>query len=200
MSGGMWELRRLYQQTRWRVSASSTVGDDLLRLLRYVTRRKRRPFAEEKIFHVLGDEILGFLLPRHQPVLVEDHLHPILPELPGRRRDVVVDPLPELARPRRRVEAGELLLKLLAEHHPPALVADRQLRRVVTARISHDGDCTGFHGRTAPPARRRSGTRAPHARPGARGRRQPGRRRARRGIRDSWTLRGAAPASDRASR
>jgi hypothetical protein len=79
----------------------------LFRLLGDVTGRQRRALAEEKIFHVLRDEVLRFLLPWHEPVLIEDHLHPILPELPRLARDVLVDALAELARPGRRVGAAD---------------------------------------------------------------------------------------------
>src|SRR5262245_16852958 len=78
----------------------------LFRLLWHVSRRQGGAFAEKEVFHVLGDEVLRFLLPGHQAVLVEDHLHAILPELPRLGRDILVDPLTELARPRRRVQAG----------------------------------------------------------------------------------------------
>src|SRR4030095_5769631 len=96
---GMWGVRRLYQQTRWRSSpasirtAGASIRTPLLRLLRHVPGRQRRAFTEEEVFHVLGDEVLRLFLPRHEAVLVEDHLHAILPELPRLRRDVLVDPL-----------------------------------------------------------------------------------------------------------
>jgi hypothetical protein len=107
---------------------SSGLVHELLGLLGDVSGRQRGAFAEKKVLHVLGDELLSFFLPRHQPVLVEDHLHAILPELPGLRRNVLVHPLTELAGPRRSIEAGELLLKLLAEDLASGLVADRKLR------------------------------------------------------------------------
>src|SRR6476661_5679975 len=37
-----------------------------LRLLRHVSGRKGRTFAKEEVFHVLGDQVLGFFLPGHQ--------------------------------------------------------------------------------------------------------------------------------------
>src|SRR5262249_60617757 len=73
---------------------------ELFGLLRDIARRECGSFAKEEVFHVLGDELLRFFLPRHQPVLVEDHLHAILPELPCLRRDVFVDALAEFAGPR----------------------------------------------------------------------------------------------------
>src|SRR5262245_51506830 len=90
----------------------------LLRLLRLIVRRQRRPFAEEKVLHVTRDQILRLLLPRHQAVFVQDHLHPIFPELPRICGDVLVDPLPQFARPRWRVEPRQLLLELHTEHGP----------------------------------------------------------------------------------
>src|SRR5579859_805270 len=129
----MCSVRRPYQQARCRPSESSSTR--LLRLLRNVSRRERGALAEEELFHVLRDELLRFFLPGHQAVLVEDHLHPILPELPRLRGDVVVHPLTELTGPRQRVEAGQLLLKFLTEDHAAALVADRRCRGC--ARISH---------------------------------------------------------------
>src|SRR5262249_41616315 len=113
-------------------------GLTLLRPLRDVSGRERGALAKEKIFHVLGDEILRFFLPRHQPVLVQDHLHPFFPELPRLGRDVVVDPLTELAWPRHIVEAGQVLLKFDAEDRPPAFVCYRRFDgRSRFARVSH---------------------------------------------------------------
>src|SRR4051812_43916957 len=78
--------RNQCRRVRDRVNSSASRGGArwllLLRLLRDVSGREGGAFAKEKIFHVLGDEILRFLLPRHQPVLVQDHLHPLFPELP----------------------------------------------------------------------------------------------------------------------
>src|SRR5262249_61336693 len=76
------------------------------------------------ILHVFRDEVLRLFLPRHQAVLVEDHLHPVFPHLPGLRGDVLVDPLAQLARPGRFVEARELFLELLAHDLAPAEVAN----------------------------------------------------------------------------
>src|SRR6185503_10100436 len=96
-------------------SASATRPKScLLGLLGNVARRQRGPLAEEKIFHVFGYEILRLFLPRHQAILVQDHLHPLFPELPRILRDALVDALPELAGPGRSVEAGQLLLEFHA--------------------------------------------------------------------------------------
>src|SRR5438552_905633 len=127
------------------VFGCDAVVHGLLGLLWNVPGRQRGAFAEEKIFHVLGDELLRLFLPRHQTVLVEDHLHAILPELPRLGGDVLVDALTEGTGPRWRVEAGQLLLKLLAEDLAPALVADgRVRRRRMPAGISHARDCTAL--------------------------------------------------------
>src|SRR5438093_9693390 len=87
-----------------------------------------------------GDEILRLLLPGHQAVLVQDHLHPLFPELPRVSRHVLVDALAQVARPRRFVEPGQLFLELDAEHFAAALVGDRwSCRRSVPAAVSHGG-------------------------------------------------------------
>ena len=78
---------------RWQLSSG------LLRLLRDEAGRQRRALAEEEILHLLGDDLLGLFLPGHQAVLVENHLHPLFPELPRFGGDVLVDALAQLARP-----------------------------------------------------------------------------------------------------
>src|SRR5581483_8270774 len=123
-----------------------------------------------------------------QAVLVEDHLHPILPELPRLRRDVLVDALTEFAGPRRRVESRQLLLELLAEHHAARGVADGLRRRRGPARISHAVI-------VLPSARARCGRTARGGRREARHRRRPIAPRARRWIRDSWRPTAAAAAA-----
>src|SRR5215203_6674003 len=104
-------------------------GHGLLGLLGHEPWRQRRALAEEEVFHVLRDELLRFLLPRHQAVLIEDHLHPLLPHLPGLEGDVLVDSLPQLTWPRRAVQSGEFLLELPAEHAEPVAVAGGRRRR-----------------------------------------------------------------------
>src|SRR5438105_1613617 len=89
----------------------------LLGLLRDVSGRQSGAFAEEEILHVLRHQLLRFLLPWHEAVFVEDHLHTLLPELPRLGGDVLVDPLAKFTGPRRGIEAGELLLELRAEDH-----------------------------------------------------------------------------------
>ena len=64
-----------------------------------------RPSPKKKSSMCLADQLLRLLLPRHQAVLVEDHLHPLFPQLPRLRRDVLVDPLAEFAGPGRCVES-----------------------------------------------------------------------------------------------
>src|SRR5262245_63365254 len=94
----------------------------LLGLLRDVIGRQGRTLSEEEILHMFRDELLRLFLPRHQAILVENHLHPLFPQLPRVERDVFVDSLPQLSRPRRRIEAWQLLLKLHAEHLAAGLV------------------------------------------------------------------------------
>src|SRR5262252_4378371 len=115
----------------------------LLCLLGHVPRRERCPLPEKEVFHVLGDQVLRLLLPRHQAVLVQDHLHPLFPELPRVLRHVLVDALAELARPWRRIEARQLFPELRAHHRAPAFVRGgrRRLRRG-SAGISHAADCS----------------------------------------------------------
>src|SRR5262245_51968787 len=86
-------------RTRWRPSVRGSTRS--LRLLRHVPGRQRGAFAEEEVLHVLGDEILRFLLPGHEPVLVQDHLHALFPEFPRVLGHVFEDALTELARPGR---------------------------------------------------------------------------------------------------
>src|SRR5215510_5474331 len=170
-SDGISAVRRPYQQPRWRASGSGVTRS--LGLLGNVAWRERRAFTEEKIFHVFGDEILRFLLPRHQAVLVEDHLHAILPELPRVGGDVVVDPLAELAGPRWCVETREFLLELHAHHLPAAFVAGRRpCTRCMPAVVSHDAI-------VAPGLQDRWRTRAAGARHAARDRHRRASRRAR---------------------
>ena len=63
-----------------------------------------------------GDELLRFLLKGEEPVLVENHFHPLFPHFPGLPRDLLVDALAERSGPRRRVKTGQLALELDAEH------------------------------------------------------------------------------------
>src|SRR5688572_4199794 len=69
-----------------------------------VLRRQRLGPTEEEVLHLLRHQLLGFFLPGHQAVLVEDHLHAVFPHLPRLRRHVVVNALAEISRPRRFVE------------------------------------------------------------------------------------------------
>jgi len=99
-----------------------------LGLLRDEPRRQRRPLAEEKIFHVFLDEFLRLFLPRHQSVLVENHLHPFFPQFPGFYGNVFVDPLSELARPGGRIQTEHFFLELLTEDLPAGHVRWRRGR------------------------------------------------------------------------
>src|ERR1017187_6212798 len=84
---------------------------------RYVVFRLLGSFAEEVRFHLLDDELLVFLLPRLQTVLVEQHLHVLLPLLPSQLGDVVVDALSQGAIEWRLVEALHFATHLYAIHH-----------------------------------------------------------------------------------
>src|SRR5258707_61651 len=93
------------------------------------------------------DEFLGLFLPGHQPLLVQDHLHALLPQFPRLCGNVVVDALAELTGPRWGVKAGQVFLKFVTEDASPALVPDSRPWRHWIAGISHVWDCS-------PPAKR----------------------------------------------
>src|ERR1019366_6852021 len=59
--------------------------------LGHETRRQRRAFAEEELFHLLRDDLLRLFLEGQQAVLVENHLHAFFPHVPGFLRDAWVD-------------------------------------------------------------------------------------------------------------
>src|SRR5262249_39947072 len=103
-----------------------------------VIRREGGALSEEEILHVLRDEVLRLFLPRHQTILVENHLHSLFPQLPRVERDVLVDPLTKLSRPWRRIEARKLLLKLHAEHLASTLVGTGARSGCWIAVISHE--------------------------------------------------------------
>src|SRR5438477_1577258 len=113
-----------------------------LRLLRHIARWQRCTFPEEEVLHMPGNQVLRFLLPRHESIFVENHLHPVFPQLPGLRRDVLEDALTQLSGPRRRVEPRQLLLELRAEHLASALVRDRLRRWIRGAGVSHNAIVT----------------------------------------------------------
>src|SRR5215467_614768 len=94
----------------------STFRERLFRLLGDVTGRQCGTLAEEEILHVLGHEVLRLFLPRHQAILIEDHLHTILPQLPGVGGNAVKDALTELTRPGNFVKARQLFLELDAKN------------------------------------------------------------------------------------
>src|SRR6476646_3366919 len=103
-------MRLLQKRPRLQADVCKSVSSSVV--LGRVARGKGRALAEKVLFHLLGDDLLRFLLKRQQPVLVEDHLHPLLPHLPRFGGHVVVDALAERARPRRRVEPREITLEL----------------------------------------------------------------------------------------
>src|SRR6187401_3097743 len=76
-----------------------------------------RPFSEEEFFHLELEPLAMRRLDGRQPVFVDEHdlvLHPLLPRF---LRHVLEDALAELARIRRAIEAGRLLLQQHAIHH-----------------------------------------------------------------------------------
>src|SRR5688572_511605 len=129
----------------------------LFALLRDVARREGGALAEEEVLHLAGDELLRFFLPGHETILVEDHFHAILPQLPRLRRDVVVNALSDLAGPRWGVEAGHLLLEFHALDRPTALVADGRLVAGTGCALAHAADRT-TGGRFRLESRRRAST------------------------------------------
>ena len=115
--------RRQAATTSNRKREASLVGN-LLRLLRHEPWGQSRAFSEEEIVHLLRDDLLRLFLPRHEAVLVEDHLHALFPELPCLDGDLLEDTLSQFTRPWWGVESRKILLKLDAVHRPAALVAD----------------------------------------------------------------------------
>ena len=89
------------------VEESAELRNGLFRLLRDVSWRKRCSLAKEEVLHLFGDQVLCLLLPGHQAILVEDHLHPLFPQLPGLRGHLFKDALAQLAGPRGSVEPGD---------------------------------------------------------------------------------------------
>src|SRR5687767_8690187 len=103
------------------------IRDFLLRLLRHVSRRKCGALAEEEVLHLAGHQLLRLLLPWHEAVFVQDHFLAVFPQLPCLGRDVLINPLSQLTRPRRCIKAGHVLLELDAVHGPAARVTGRGL-------------------------------------------------------------------------
>src|SRR5271165_3043425 len=73
-------------------------------------------FTEEIGFHLLHDELLVIFLPGLKAVFVEQHLHVLLPLLPCKLGDLVVDALSQFAIEGRLVEAFHLASHLDALH------------------------------------------------------------------------------------
>src|SRR5512141_2972048 len=81
------------------------------------TRRGVRALAEEVLAHLLLEVLARPRVGEVQPVLVHQHLLVLEPSLPRLLRDRLVEPLAELSRVRREVQALGLLLQLDAGHH-----------------------------------------------------------------------------------
>src|SRR5262249_4656059 len=109
----------------------------LFGLLRNVIRGQGRTLAEEKVLHVFRDELLCLFLPGHQAILVENHFHPLFPQLPRVERDVFVNALTEFPRPRRCIEPGKLFLELHAKDFASAFVRVWSGSRRWLAVVSH---------------------------------------------------------------
>src|SRR4030095_8907639 len=90
-------------------------------------RISRGPRPEEKIFHVPGDRFLRFLLPRHETVLIENHLLPVFPHLPRLGGHALIDALSKLAGPWRGIARGQILLELHAVHDAPTGISHRTI-------------------------------------------------------------------------
>ena len=97
---------------RWQPRAQS-----IRRLLRLVTLRSLAAGAEEVLLHLLHDEVLVLLFPRLQTILIEQHLHVVLPVGPGLLADVFIDALPQRAVKRSFVKTFGLMPQLYALHH-----------------------------------------------------------------------------------
>jgi hypothetical protein len=82
-----------------------------------VSRRRSRPFAEEKLFHLLGDKFLSFLGGGSQAILVDEHPQIVHPAIPGFLRDMVVYPLAQFTAPRGLLETWKFSAKLHTFHH-----------------------------------------------------------------------------------
>jgi hypothetical protein len=82
-----------------------------------VSRRRSRPFAEKKLFHLLGDKFLSFLGGGSQAILVDEHPQIVHPAIPGFLRDMVVYPLAQFTAPRGLLETWKFSAKLHTFHH-----------------------------------------------------------------------------------
>src|SRR5208282_6718498 len=56
-----------------------------------VAFRRLTALAEEVLLHLLNDEVLMLFLPGLEAILVEQHLHVVLPVVPGLFADALID-------------------------------------------------------------------------------------------------------------
>src|SRR5262245_2978094 len=79
-----------------------------------VVRRQLRPLAEEELVRLLEEDRLPARRGEVEPVLVDDHLRVLQPQLPGLLGDAVVDLLAQLVVERLVDDAWKLLAELRA--------------------------------------------------------------------------------------
>src|ERR1035441_9068325 len=75
----------------------------------------RRPFAEEKLLHLLHDDFLVLLARGVQAIFVEQHLAVLHPLAPRLLRDIFVDFFSQVAVEWRLGESGQFLFQFCAE-------------------------------------------------------------------------------------
>ncbi len=81
-------------------------------MLGYVLWWQGGTLSKEEVLHGFRYKLLSFLLPRHETILVEDHLHTLFPEFPGLGGDLFKDPLSQFTGPGWFVQRGEFPLEL----------------------------------------------------------------------------------------
>src|SRR5690606_19945061 len=87
--------------------------------------RRLRALTEEKLLHLVLEELARLRLDGRQPILVDEHRLMLEPALPRELRHVLVDALPERTGVRRPVEAFGLFAEQHAMHHPSQLPSPR---------------------------------------------------------------------------
>ena len=76
-----------------------------------------RSRAKEILLHLLDEELLGFRLPRLEPVFIQQHLGVLGPHLPRLGAHVFIDLLPQFGVERGFIQAGKFASKLCAFDH-----------------------------------------------------------------------------------
>src|SRR5690606_4430986 len=85
---------------------------------RHVTGRLLTAIPEEIALHLGGEVLAGPRIGQAQAVLVDEHRLVAQPVLPGLLRDLLVDPLADLAGVGREIQPLGLLAELDAVDHP----------------------------------------------------------------------------------